>query len=178
MIKILGHPALRSKEIKLVTEFGDKLKELTNDMINTMYKARGRGLSANQIGVLQSVFVMDGKYKLNDKGEPQAQSPVVCVNPVISHDLTNETISFREACLSIPGCSATTKRYDSVQLKYQDLDGETHEVIVDGLEAIIVQHEMGHLSGELYIDRLGKLNKDLVMKRFNKLVKRYNLDVK
>lgn len=178
MIKILGHPALRSKDVKPVTEFGDKLKELTNEMINTMYKAKGRGLSANQIGVLQSVFVMDGRYTLSRESEPQNQSPVVCINPVMSYDLDKKVINFREACLSIPGCSATTTRYDQVLLRYQDLTGEAYEAVITNLEAIIVQHEMDHLLGKLYIDKLGKLNKDLVLKRFSKLTKRYNLDVK
>lgn len=173
MIKLLGDTSLRAINLETITEFDDKLKELTNTMINTMYAARGRGLSANQLGVHKRIFVMDGKFTFDEKGEYVNRAPVVCINPIISYALDNAVVDFNEGCLSIPGVEAINKRYDTVRLSYTDLEGVSHEAIVEGLEAIIVQHEMEHLSGSLFIDSLKPLKRDMLIKRFEKLKRRF-----
>lgn len=177
MIRLYGDEALRDKELQPVTEFDDKLSEFVNEMINTMYKYDGRGLSANQMGVLEQIFVMDHHYKINDKGEKTGQHPQVIINPRAEYiDPKRELpdiIDFNEACLSIPGVSAITKRYSHVILYYQDLNGNSHHIVADGLEAIVIQHEMDHLAGGLFIDHLKPLKKQMVIAKFLKGIKRF-----
>lgn len=171
MIKLLGEPCLRAGATETVTVFDDKLKELTNTMINAMYSARGRGLSANQIGRNERLFVMDGKYSFDKDGNPINQSPVVCINPVVLP--LGDIIKFNEGCLSIPGVECITERYDRMSIVYYDLEGNKQEATAEGLEAIIIQHELEHLNGKLYIDQLKPLKKQMAIKRFNKMKKRF-----
>lgn len=172
MIRLYGDEALRDKELQQVTEFDDKLAEFVNEMINTMYKYDGRGLSANQLGVLERIFVMDHHYKINDKGEKVGQHPQVMINPIYK-GIGIPSVAFDEACLSIPGVHAITLREDKVSLEYQDLNGNKHNLVADGLEAIVIQHEMDHLSGRLYIDHLKPLKKAMVIAKFLKGIKRF-----
>ena len=120
---------------------------LVADLLDTMYAAGGRGLAAPQVGVLDRIFVMDASWKEG------AVSPVACINPRLL-SLSDERVPGPEACLSIPGVSATVERARRVRLEYRQMDGALVAREFDGFEAIIAQHEFDHLDGLVHFDRL------------------------
>ena len=140
-IRTLGDPVLR-EPAKPVTDFGPSLRELSDDMIETMIDAPGVGLAAPQVGVSIRLFVFDD-------GET---GPMVIANPEFV-DATGELLE-DEGCLSIPGPYHATPRSARVVVRGQDLDGRPLEMVGEGLLARIFQHETDHLDGMLYIDRL------------------------
>jgi peptide deformylase len=123
------------------------LAGLIADMFDTMYDAPGRGLAAPQIGVMRRVFVMDPTWKEGVK------TPYVCINPEIV-DASGEDATNSEACLSIPGVSASVTRPSEITLAYTDLDGVRGEERLTGFAAACAQHELDHLNGVLILDRL------------------------
>ncbi len=150
-----------------VEEFNSELKELVNDMFETMYERGGVGLAANQIGVLKRVFVID----LNSGKERQGEEKLVFVNPEIL-DSEGEIVH-EEGCLSLPGLYKKVKRAAKVKVKAFDLEGKEFELECEGLLARAIQHELDHLNGILFIDRLSPLQKRLALEKFKKLRKRY-----
>lgn len=123
------------------------LRDLVQDMFDTMYDAPGRGLAAPQVGVMQRVFVMDPTWKEGTR------TPYVCINPEILTAGT-ATAEATEACLSIPGVSAQVTRPTEITLAYTDLDGTRHETALTGFAATCAQHELDHLNGTVILDRL------------------------
>lgn len=130
-----------------ILEIDAAVRDLAQDMLETMYDAPGRGLAAPQVGVPLRLFVMDCTWK---EAEP---SPRVVINPEI------ETISDAraigpEGCLSIPGVLADVERHEAITLRWTDLDGRTQQEVLTGFEAICAQHEYDHLDGVVTLDRL------------------------
>lgn len=121
------------------------IRRLAEDMLATMYAAKGRGLAAPQVGILQRLFVMDAGWK---SGAP---SPTVCVNPEILWR-SEVLASGEEGCLSIPGPHALVRRPQAIRLAWHDLDGRAHQARLAGAAAIIAQHEIDHLDGILTLD--------------------------
>ncbi|HRO66725.1 MAG TPA: peptide deformylase [Pseudobdellovibrionaceae bacterium] len=176
--EILKFPDPRLREISVpVTEFNEELKTLVKDMLETMYDAKGIGLAAPQIGVLQRVIVIDTRPR-DEKGrrynydemtemEKAVEQPLVLINPVIVKGEGKTT--FDEGCLSIPGYYETVERFDKVVMKAQDVNGKEFTVETDGLLAICMQHELDHLEGTLFVDHLSFLKskriKDQIKKR-------------
>ena len=155
--------------------------KLADDMLETMYEAPGIGLAANQVGILQRLLVIDTEYdyeELPDGVSPPAgvevfgggivtnRKPKIIINPEIIHK--EGSILFAEGCLSVPEYTAEVKRAEKIKLRYQDIDGLTHELAADGLLAIAIQHEMDHLEGKLFIDRLSSLKKEMARKKLRK----------
>lgn len=139
--------------------------KLADDMLETMYDAPGIGLAANQVGILERILVIDTEYDLPDteEGTPVNRKPQIIINPEI---IAREgSILFEEGCLSVPEYAAEVKRAEKITLKYQDIDGAEKLLKADGLLAIAIQHEMDHLEGKLFIDRLSPLKKDMAKKR-------------
>ena len=149
-----------------VAEITPEIKQLAEDMLETMYAAPGVGLAAPQVGRLISMVVYDPAEK------DQPRNPQVLVNPEVT--LTGETITSRqEGCLSVPlDYRADVERSSSVHLKCLDLEGRTVERDIDGFEAIIVQHETDHLKGVLFIDKIGRLRRALYDGKVSKWQKR------
>ena len=145
-------PRLRTKS-KKVTSFGDSLKALVDDMVDSMYAANGLGLAAPQIGVMQRVFVieMPPEYDEDDREVAPARRYVL-VNPEIVRRRGEEEMD--EACLSVPGYRGLVKRATQVTIKGQDLQGKPVRYRGEDLLAQAFQHETDHLDGILYIDRL------------------------
>ena len=142
-----------------ITEFGEDLQTLVNDMYETMYSAPGIGLAAPQVGVNKRVVVLD-----LTAGEEEGHQ-VVLVNPQI---LEEEGVQKEEeGCLSLPDLQAVVVRPARAKVSAQDLDGSFFEIEGEGLLARALSHEIDHLKGVLYIDKLSFLKKDL-MKRKNK----------
>jgi peptide deformylase len=123
------------------------LAGLVVDMFDTMYDAPGRGLAAPQVGVMSRVFVMDPTWKEG------VRTPYVCINPEILNASGPEATN-SEACLSIPGVSASVMRPSDITLAYTDLEGVRHEDRLTGFAAACAQHELDHLNGVVIFDRL------------------------
>ena len=159
----LPDPLLR-KVSAPVTSVDTEVKNLMDDMLETMYAAPGIGLAAVQVGVLKRIIVID----LSKEGEKK--DPLFIVNPQITFK-SDELISYEEGCLSIPNQFAEVKRPSSCKVNFLDYDGKKREINADGLLATCIQHEVDHLNGVLFIDHLSKLKKDLILKRTKKQIK-------
>jgi peptide deformylase len=165
-IRIYPDEVLRQKAER-VEEFDSELKELVEDMFETMYKRGGVGLAANQVGVLKRVFILDLKAgRHGDGGEK-----MVFVNPEIVH--AEGEVVHQEGCLSLPGLWKKVKRAKKVIVRAQDLDGKEFEIEAEGLLSRAIQHEIDHLNGICFVDRLSPLQKRLALEKYKKLKKRY-----
>lgn len=148
-----------------IQEITGEIRQLADDMLETMYDAPGVGLAAIQIGVPVRMVTMDVS-----KSEDERQ-PMVLINPEIVW-ASEEKRVYEEGCLSIPEYYEEVERPDRVRFRYLNLQGETIERDADGLLATCVQHEIDHLNGVLFIDYLSKLKRDRVMTKFKKAAKR------
>ena len=146
-----------------VTAFDDSLHRLIDDMIETMYAAPGIGLAATQVGVPLRIFVVDLSV-----GRTNGQL-IVMVNPVFVE--REGTQLEEEGCLSAPGFNATVIRPKRVVIKGRDRDGVERTVEGSDLLARAFQHEMDHLDGTVFIDRLRGIKRDLIVRRIQKLKK-------
>jgi peptide deformylase len=167
-IIILPDKRLRlvSKPVKTITA---EIKTLISDMFETMYDAPGIGLAAIQVAMPLRVVTMD-LAKNEDEFEPR-----VFINPEILWS-SEELSSYEEGCLSIPDIHEEVERPARVRVKYLDADGKSQEVEADGLFATCIQHEIDHLNGVLFIDRISKLKRDRIVKKFAKAAKRAEQD--
>jgi len=156
-IRKYGDPILRKKAIT-VDAFDPALQQVAADMIETMQAAKGVGLAANQIGLTQALCVVD--VGLITEGAP----PQAFVNPVIVQELGKE-VPYEEGCLSIPDINEEVMRKERVRVRYQDLAGAAHEQECDGTLARVLQHEVDHLNGIFFVDRLSTLKRKLLNKK-------------
>jgi peptide deformylase len=156
----LPDPILR-KLSKPVERVDDELRQLMDDMLETMYAAPGVGLAAVQVGVPRRLIVLDVS-----KDETQAE-PLYMVNPEIVA-LGSETRLHEEGCLSIPEVLVDIERPSSVTVRYLDRLGTSAELTAEGLLATAIQHEINHLDGRLIIDFLSPLKRDMVVRKFRK----------
>ena len=157
-----GDPVL-TRSAERVTEFDEKLGKLVDDMFETMYGAPGVGLAAPQVGVLKRLFVMDcssGK---------SARQKVALINPVIETE-EGEQIG-DEGCLSFPGIFIPVARPQRLVVRAQDLNGSEFTLDVMDLEARCVSHETDHLDGELFIEYLSPLKRDMLKRKLKKKIK-------
>ena len=159
--KILKFPDqdLRIKA-KPVETFDDELKTLTDDMFETMHSVDGIGLAATQIGVAKQVAVIDISAEKNE--------PLVIVNPKIQILDPSKKEDYDEGCLSVPGFFETISRPSDIKLSYQDLNGKKQEIKPEGLLTKVVQHELDHLNGRLFVDHISELKRRRIR---NKIVK-------
>ena len=159
--KILKFPNqdLRIKA-KPVETFDDELKTLTDDMFDTMHSVNGIGLAATQIGVAKQVAVIDIS--------PEKNEPLVIVNPAIQILDPSKTEDYDEGCLSVPGFFEKISRPSDIKLTYQDLNGKKQEIKPEGLLTKVVQHELDHLNGRLFVDHISELKRRRIR---NKIVK-------
>ncbi|MGE0327940.1 MAG: peptide deformylase [Polyangiaceae bacterium] len=159
--EILEFPDPRLREVgQPVTVFDDELRQLVEDMAETMYDAPGVGLAATQIGVAKRLFVID------IAGEDEPSDLKVFINPEILE--LDGTQVWEEGCLSFPGATEEVKRAEVVKVRAQDEFGETFELEADGLMAVAIQHENDHLDGVLMIDKLNAIKKRLFSRKLNK----------
>jgi len=160
---ILIHPDPRLKKLASpVPDLSDDLRQLADDMLETMYDAPGIGLAAPQVGVSQRLIVMDC-----EKSEDAAPKPMVLFNPQIvaaSDDLG----TYEEGCLSIPDQFAEVTRPAEVTVRWIDRDGAEQQQDFAGLWAICAQHEIDHLDGKLFIDYLTPLKRQLITRKMVK----------
>jgi peptide deformylase len=155
---ILHYPDARLREPgKKVENISPELRQLIDDMAETMYAAPGCGLAATQVGAPWQIFVVD----CASDGEPSDLR--VFINPQILG--TNGSVTTEEGCLSFPTAREDVERAETVRVKAQDQDGRWFELEAEGLLAIAIQHEYDHLQGVLMIDHLGPLKKRLLHRK-------------
>lgn len=178
-LKIYTFPDLvLTKKADPIARVEKPLHKLADDMLETMYDAPGIGLAANQVGILKRILVVDTEWESEELPEGVApptgvevfgnsiiknKKPKIIINPEIV--FKEGTISMEEGCLSVPEYNAEVKRAEKIKVQFQDIDGLTHTLSADGLLAIALQHEMDHLDGKLFIDRLNPLKKEMARKK-------------
>ncbi len=156
------HPTLREKALP-VTTFDDELKTLVENMFDTMYDEKGIGLAANQVNILQRLFIADCS-EAHD-------APMVFINPEIIAE-SEETDAAEEGCLSLPTMyGGPVIRPTRVTVKAQNVEGEWFELEAEGLLARCIQHELDHLNGVLFIDYLSRMKQDRILKKLEKVLK-------
>ena len=165
-IRIYPDPVLRTK-CAPVTEFDDRLRRLAEDMVQTMYDAPGVGLAAPQIGEAIRMAIVD--VTVGEGEEDGSEGLKILVNPEIVGEEGREIDT--EGCLSIPGLSEKVARPARVRVRAQDLEGETFEIETEGYEARAFCHEIDHLDGVLFVDRLRGLRRELARRSLRKLKK-------
>ncbi len=162
ILKLVTYPDPSLKEISIeVTVFDKELKNLTDNMFATMYKNNGIGLAAPQIGLSKKIIVIDLQEK-----EKKVPEKYILINPQIT--ASSGTISCEEGCLSVPNYHEVVKRKESITVKFQNLKGEEEIISTSGMLAICMQHEIDHLNGILFIDKISTLKKSFFKSWFKK----------
>ena len=181
---IIEVPDKRLKTVsQRVTEVTDDTRALMDDMLETMYDANGIGLAAIQVGVADRIIVMDISQRIQADAEAQEDTeenleegpeevlgetgPRYFVNPEIVW-ASEETRNYQEGCLSVPGFYDDVARPAQCRVAFLDYDGQSQELECDGLLATCIQHEMDHLEGIVFLDRLSRLKRQIVLKKIAK----------
>ena len=162
--KILTFPDPKLREVaEEVTNFDSNLKQLADDLLDTMYEFKGIGLAAIQIGVRKRIIVADISE--------ERQEPHIFVNPKIK--ILNENIKggYDEGCLSIPGFYEEVIRPTQVEISFQNLSGVNEKIIPEGLLGVVVQHETDHLDGKLMVDYISSVKRQRIRSKLLKLKK-------
>lgn len=165
ILNILRYPdPILKKKSEPVTEITQEIQRLIDDMAETMYAAPGVGLAAPQVGRSVRVIVID----VNSK-EEQKRDLISIINPEIIE--RSGEIDWEEGCLSIPDYSADVKRAERVIVSGLDREGKKKIIVGEELLSVVLQHEIDHLDGMLFIDRLGPIKRDLVKRKLRKQTK-------
>ena len=159
VLEILKFPDPRLRTIaKPVKDFGENLKALSEDMLNTMYQAPGIGLSATQVNVHIQLIVVD----ISETKE----QPVVVVNPQL--ELSGDILEAEEGCLSLPGIYEKVSRQTIAQVSGQDINGSELNFTSEGLLAVCIQHEVDHLQGKVFVDYISSLKRSRIKRKLAK----------
>ena len=150
-----------SKKVLPVEKITDDIRKLLDDMLETMYHAKGIGLAAIQVGVPKRIIVMDIGNREKEK------KPMYFVNPIIKNK-NSECSTYEEGCLSVPNQFAEVDRPSTCEVEYLDYNGNKKILKATGLLSTCIQHEMDHLEGVLFIDYLSKLKKTMIIKKLSK----------
>jgi peptide deformylase len=161
LLKILHYPDKKLHRVaKNVEIFDHKLKELANNMLETMYYENGIGLAATQVDVLLRLITMDLSKNTSNK------KPEIFINPIIL-EYSGDTIS-EEGCLSVPSIYEKIHRYEQIKVQYQNLQGELVTETCDGLRAVCFQHEIDHLNGKIFVEYLSAMKLNFIKKKLKK----------
>lgn len=169
-----GDPALRKKAVE-VTDINADIRALADEMFKTMYKERGVGLAAEQVGRTERMFIVDiipeGDCDENGQREnPDIKMPQVFINPKITGH-TDDVQVGPEGCLSFPDIFANVERWYEVDAEYTDLEGNLQKIHAKGLLSRAIQHELDHLDGILLVDRMSHVKKVAVSGKLKRLAK-------
>lgn len=165
LLTVLTAPDPRLKvKAKPVAKVDKDVRKLMDDMLETMYAAPGIGLAAPQVGVAKRVIVVD----VATKDEPPA--PLRMANPEIIWK-SEEEVSYEEGCLSVPEHYADVTRPAKIRVRYLDHENEIREVDAEGILATCIQHEMDHLNGVLFIDKISALKRGMILRKLAKAKK-------
>ncbi len=169
LLKVLEypHPVLKEKST-LVKTVDQDLKDFIKNMLETMYKTKGIGLAAPQVGVLKRVIVVDLSLRKEDEeGISLPKEPMALINPEIIEKSQDMQI-FEEGCLSVPNQSAEVERFYKIKVKFLDENGVAQIKEFEDFDAVVIQHELDHLDGILYIDRISRLKRQMLLKKLEK----------
>lgn len=155
-------PILKQKAAR-VDVVTDDIRRLLDDMLETMYASAGVGLAAPQIGVSQRIVVIDAEQD----DETGSGNPLFLINPEIIWR-SEDIVCGEEGCLSVPKQRAEVERNAEVKVRYLDYNGQECEIHGEGLLAVCLQHELDHLDGILYIDRISRLKRQMLLKKLKK----------
>ena len=165
--EVLKFPEKRLREVSAPIEtVTDEIRELAQDMLDVMYDEPGIGLAAPQVGESIRLIVVDTEWT----DEDTERSPLVLVNPEIIE--RSGKLTWKEGCLSVPDFEAEVERSATVTLRAHDLDGNELQIDTSELQAVCFQHEIDHLDGILFIDRISRLKRNLYVQKRKKLLKR------
>jgi len=160
ILTILEFPDKRLRTVaEEVSQVDDSIKTLVDDMLETMYAAKGIGLAATQINVHKRIIVMDIS---EDKNEP-----ICLINPEIIDKIGTE--ESEEGCLSVPGFFEKVTRSEQIKIRALNRDGESFEMEADDLLAVCIQHEMDHLEGKLFVDYLSTFKRNRIKSKLEKI---------
>ncbi len=166
ILEILEYPADVLKQVSEPVEVvNEEIKQLVKDMFETMYHDKGAGLAANQIGVAKRVITMDVSSNRS--------KPICIINPEIVK--TKGKVVMEEGCLSFPGLYLPFERAEEITVKALDQDGEPFQFDADGWLARCVQHEMDHINGIVFVDRLSGLKRSRALKKLAKLKRMHRM---
>ena len=163
--EVLYYPEARdvlTTECEHVEDVDEDIKQLVDDLIETMYAANGVGLAAPQIGVTKRITVIDVSHP-----EEEENDPIVLINPEIIEE--EGKIKWEEGCLSFPGLYGDVKRAAKVTVRAQNREGEVYEIEGEELLAVALQHEIDHLDGILFIERMSGLKRRMALKKYKKI---------
>lgn len=164
VLKLYEYPdEVLKQKCEKVSVVDDDMRRLLDDMLETMYVDKGCGLAAPQVGITKRIIVVDPNPSDDDLS---ARKPMYLVNPEIIWR-SEETVMFCEGCLSLPDQRADVERFEKVRVRYLDYNGKEQEIFADDLLAIILQHEIDHLDGILYIDHLSRLKRSRLLKKLD-----------
>ncbi|WP_022982198.1 peptide deformylase [Ideonella sp. B508-1] len=159
-LSILRYPDPRLHTVaEPVQEVDDRLRQLIDDMLETMYEAEGVGLAATQVDVHQRLIVMDTSEERNE--------PRVLINPELIA-VSEEMVVGDEGCLSVPTIYDAVQRHAKVTVRALDRNGQSYEMAVEGLAAVCVQHEMDHLMGKVFVEYLSPLKRERIKSKMLK----------
>jgi peptide deformylase len=165
ILPIIVAPDPRLKQIAApVKKVDAKIRQLMDDMLETMYLAPGIGLAAPQVGVLKRVIVLDIAH------EDEKPQPLKMANPELTW-VSDDDATYSEGCLSVPDHYADVARPAAIKVKYLDENNAAKELEVDGLLATCIQHEIDHLEGILFIDHLTSLKRNIILRKLLKAKK-------
>ncbi|MEW5798963.1 MAG: peptide deformylase [Bacteroidota bacterium] len=164
-VYLYGNEVLK-KKAKIVSGISDTEIKLIQDMFDTMHHANGIGLAANQIGELKQILVVD----ISDMEAGKGTKPLVVINPEIIAESDNET-EYEEGCLSIPDVREKVWRPEKITLKYNDVNMKEIVLDAEGLLARVLQHEIDHLNGILFLDYLSSTSRTLLRGKLSKISK-------
>lgn len=160
ILTILEFPDKRLRTVAAeVEQVDDGIKNLVDDMLETMYVAKGVGLAATQVNVHKRIIVMDISDEKNE--------PICLINPQIIETVGTE--ESEEGCLSVPGFFEKVKRAERIKIKALNRDGEHFELEADDLLAVCIQHEMDHLQGKLFVDYLSAFKRNRIKNKLEKI---------
>ncbi len=162
LLPIITAPDPRLKVVsEPVDAVTDDIRQLMDDMLETMYDAPGVGLAAPQVGVTKRVIVIDTASSDEDP------APMRLANPEVVWE-SEETKVYDEGCLSLPEYYSDVERPDRVRVRYLDYDGASQEIEVDGLTAVCIQHEIDHLDGILFVDHISRVKREVILRKLTK----------
>ncbi|GAB4394114.1 MAG: peptide deformylase [Kiloniellaceae bacterium] len=165
LLPIITAPDPRLKKVcEPVEAVDDEIRQLMDDMLETMYNAPGIGLAAPQVGVLKRVIVVDVS------GDEEENTPLFMANPELV-GVSDDDASYEEGCLSLPEHYGEVIRPAKIRVRYLDRENEIREMEADGLLATCIQHEMDHLEGILFVDHLTALKRNMILRKLLKAKK-------
>ena len=160
-LKILIFPDPRLRTVaSTVDKVDEGTKTLIKDMLNTMYEGNGIGLAATQVNIHKRIIVIDVSEEKN--------KPLILINPLLEEIIEPKKLPYSEGCLSVPGFYEELERPSKIRIKALDLDNKTFSMEAEGILSVVIQHEIDHLDGKIFVDYLTNLKREIIRKKLLK----------